>query len=395
MRDFATDFDHTDPIFNDQMTTITADLRKRCPLAHGEAHGGLWALSRYQDIMEVLHNHKTFSSEKDTTIPIIDDRMKALPLTTDPPEHTRYRRFFTSWLMVQRINQHEPLIRNLMNDHINAFIQDGACDLVPTLTTSFPSSVTALILGLAPKDWPLLTHYMQRILTTAVASDDEGNLKARQALIHYILKELEKRRIKPRNDLLSSLATPQSNGESLTSEEIINLMATMLTASYKPVADALGILLLYLAEHPDERQRLIDNPALITLAVEESFRYYSPFQFVGRHVAHQCVLHQQEINAGEKILLMLGSANHDETQFSEADDFILDRQPNRHIAFGYGIHTCPGAHLARVELRVAVEEFLRRIPDYRLAHSFENKFPPGQPHEVLTLPVTFSPGERE
>jgi cytochrome P450 len=188
MRDFATDFDHTDPIFNDQMTTITADLRKRCPLAHGEAHGGLWALSRYQDIMEVLHNHKTFSSEKDTTIPIIDDRMKALPLTTDPPEHTRYRRFFTSWLMVQRINQHEPLIRNLMNDHINAFIQDGACDLVPTLTTSFPSSVTALILGLAPKDWPLLTHYMQRILTTAVANDDEGNLKARQALIHYILK---------------------------------------------------------------------------------------------------------------------------------------------------------------------------------------------------------------
>lgn len=395
MRDFTTDFDHTDPTFSRHLTTITADLRKRCPLAHGNAHGGFWVLSRHRDIKMILRDYKAFSSQKDTVIPARTDQMKTLPFEADPPQHSLYRHLLTSWLSMQHIHRYEPLIRRLINEQIDTFIQDGACDFILSLAIPFPALVIARVIGLSSQEAPVFANYLKRILTSTTTDAREENLKARQSLVHYLLRKLGRRGLQPRDDFLSLLATSQLAGKPLTDEERINLMISLIIASYEPMVEALGSLLLYLAEHPDDRQQLIANPALIPLTIEENFRYHSPVQYVGRHIAHKSVIYQQELMPGEKIFLLLGSANHDETQFPDAERFHLDRSPNRHIAFGYGIHACPGAPLARLEIRIAIEEILRRLPDYHLAGSASYGFPTGHIYGVERLPVTFSPSEAE
>ncbi|GCE15717.1 cytochrome P450 [Tengunoibacter tsumagoiensis] len=394
-KDFGQDFDHMTPAFSHNMATVTAALRQSCPIAHSDKYGGFWILSCYNDVLEVLRDAKMFSSQKGTAIPEQEREIPSLPVESDPPDHTHYRSLLNSWLAARRITTYEDSIRQFVTEHINDFIEQGTCDLVESLATRLPISITPIIMGIEAKDWPIYIQYIKQIMLTEEESHTEENSKIRQSFLHYMLKEIERRRIKPRNDFLTTLVTAQSEGKILSGKEIVSMMLAMLAAGLEPTKNALGNLLLTLCEYPSLRQFLLADPAAIPLFVEECLRYNAPLQYVAR-TPHQCTaIHGQAIDADEKLFLLLGSANHDEGQFHAADQFLPDRQQNRHLAFGQGIHFCVGASLARLEMRIVTEEILRRLPDFQLCAPVQREFSVGQVYGPPTLPVVFTPGQVE
>lgn len=390
-RDFTTDFDHFDQAFIENMARVTAELRTRCPVAHGKNYGGFHVFSRFDDVMLALRNEETFSSKDGTAIPWIEREIRALPVESDPPEHTKYRNLLASWFVARRANRYEPVVRQLVTELMNAFIERGACDFFSALAMPLAASVVPPVMGFEAREWPLLTSYIKNVIATT----DEENIKARHSFIHYLFREMERRKLKPRDDFLTSLVRAEPDGKPLSGEEVVCLMITFLTAGLETTANATSNLLLCLCEYPRERQRLIDDPSLIPLFVEETLRYHPPLQYVGRNLTKDVCLHNQEMKAGEKVLLLFGSANRDETSFPDAEQFILERQPNRHLAFGYGIHFCIGAPLAKLQMRVVTEEILRRLPDYQLQGSIKRRFSLGQVYGAETLPVVFPPGKKE
>ncbi len=392
-KDFAADFDHQSQYFKENSDKITADLRQRCPVAHGNAHGGFSVFSRYDDVIQALHDDKTFASEQGTSIPHIDrQKMRAIPIESDAPEHAWFRSFLIPWLAVRKVNTHEPTIRKFVTELINGFIEKGTCDLVPSFAALLPIMVAPMSMGIDEREWPLYISNLKLIMETSETKNDEKDGKTRRSFMHHLLRETEKRRRRPRDDFFSALVAPRAGEKALSTEEIVGLILSMLTGGLETTITAIGNLLLSLCEYPDDRQRLIADPKLIPLFVEETLRRYAPLPYVCRNVTRDISVHGQGLGAGEKVLLLLGSANSDERIFPNADQFVLERQPNRHLAFGQGVHFCVGAQLARLQMRIVVEEVLRRMPDLqpcgRPQRSF---FAVGHAYGVAALPVVFTP----
>ncbi len=321
--------------------------------------------------------------------------MRALPVEADPPDHAKYRGVLIPWLAARKVNTYEAAIRSVVTELINAFIEQGTCDLIPALATPLPALVSPIFMGIAPKDQPLFLRYIKQIIEATEMQDKEKDIKIRQSFMHYLLKEIEKRKRKPRSDFFSSLIEAKFNDRLLTEEEIISLMLTILTAGLETSKNALSSLLLALCEHDGIRQRLMHEPALIPSFVEESLRYNAPLQYVGRTVNTPVSMYKCTMVKDEKVLLLLGSANHDEKKFAQPEQFIVDRAPNRHLTFGLGAHFCVGAPFARLELRIVAEEILHRLPDYRLAKEVKRAFSVDRVYGVETLPIVFSPGTIE
>lgn len=388
-------FDHMLPTFGDNLATITANLRAQCPLTHSTAHGGYWVLSRYDDVAKTLCDETKFGSQKGTAIPAVTRQMRAIPVESDPPDHTKYRSLLIQWLAARKVSTYEPAIRRLVTELINGFIEQGTCDLIASFALLLPALVTPVFMGIAQKEQPLFMSYIKQIIEATETKNAEKNSKMRQSFMHYMLREIEKRKLKPRDDFFTSLVTARFAGNPLSEEEIICLMLTLLTAGLETSKNALGSLLFALCEYTDARQRLLANPALIPLFVEESLRYNAPLQYVGRNSTSDLTIQENVFSADEKFLLLLGSANHDEKIFPNADQFIIDRRPNRHLSFGLGVHFCVGAPLARLEMCIVVEEFLRRLPNYQLRDSVKHTFSVDRVYGVATLPIVFTPGKVE
>lgn len=388
-------FDHMLPSFGDNLSIITANLRSQCPVAHSETHGGYWILSCYDEVTKTLCDETNFGSKKGTAIPAVKRQMQALPVEADPPDHTKYRSLLIPWLAARKVATYEPAIRRLVTELLNDFIEQGTCDLIASFAILLPALVTPVFMGLGRKEQPLFINYMKHIIEATETKNAEKNIKTRQSFMHYMLRETEKRKLKPRDDFFTSLVTARFDGNPLNEEEVICLILTILTAGLETSKNALGNLLFSLCEHSDARQSLISNPALIPLFVEESLRYHAPLQYVGRTIITDIAMQGQLLATDEKVLLLLGSANHDEQYFPHADQFIIDRSPNRHLSFGMGVHFCVGAPLARLEMRIVVEEILRRLPDYHLRTPIKRNFSADRVYGVETLPVAFTPGSVE
>ena len=394
-RDFITNFDHLHPSFGANLALITEDLRAQCPVAHSQAHDGYWILSRYNDITKTLCDEAGFTSKKGTTIPNVERQIEALPLEADPPDHTKYRSLLTPWLAARKVSTYEPAIHQIVTDLINGFIEQGTCDLMSSFCTLLPALSTPVFMGIERKERTRFMNYIQQIIEARAASNEEKEIKVRQSFTHYILKAIEKRKIQPRDDFFTSLVRARFDGEPLSEKEIVALVFTTLVAGLETTQKALGNLLLSIWEQPNARQHLISNPEAISSFIEESLRYDAPLQYVVRNVHSDTTMHGQLLKADEKIMLLLGSANHDKQKFIDADQFILDRSPNRHLTFGLGIHFCVGAPLVRLEMRIAVEQILRRLPDYQPCGSITRCFSNERGYGFEKLPVTFTPGNIE
>jgi cytochrome P450 len=330
-------------------------LRRECPVARSNKHGGFWLLSRFEDVRAAAIDWRTYTSSVAgvTAIPVITPRSEPmLPIEIDPPEHSNYRALINPLFAPDRVRDITPAIKALVRSIVARMAEDGAADVVPQFC--IPVAIRSLA---AFTDIPLedADRWVEWITRMFDISDRQAGAEASRQLVAYVDGLIAARRQMPTNDFISRLMAAELNGKRLDDHEIRSFMTVMFGAGFETTSDALSVMLDWLAEHPEALERLKDEPALIPTAVEEFLRFSSPIQVFGRNASHDVTLHGRQIGKGDIVGLGFGAANHDPAMFECPEEVRLDRSPNRHLAFGAGPHLCAGAGVARMELAATLE----------------------------------------
>jgi cytochrome P450 len=331
-------------------------------------HGGFWCLTRYADIHEAFQRPDLFSS-RITNIP--GREVDLLPISLDPPDHSKYRRLLNQPFNPVRMDGMNDRIRERSRELIDPILEEGRCDFVSGFAKALPTTIFCELLGL-PVD-ELDTFLEWNFVILHVHGDAAGLERQRRAndeLAGRLRALLEERKATGGDDLISMLIPLEVAGHSLTDDEIIRIAHLLFMAGLDTVTAGLAWSWKFLAEHPAHRQQIIDEPALIPNAVEELLRFFS-FVEVSRTVTHDMEFAGVAMRAGDRIMLPTSSAGRDEAQFPNAMTVDFHREPNRHLAFASGPHRCVGSHLARAELRTGMEEWHKAIPHYRITEDAE------------------------
>lgn len=389
--DWATDFDHLDPRIAEDPYPIYARLQKECPVAHTDRYGGMWIPTKYDDLAKIAHDTEHFSSSSAfvSDLPALDYVGPiAAPITSDPPYHTEIRRALLPPFAPGPINALEGHARAVCNRLIDSFIDRGHCDAAAEYAQHIPVALISKILGVPSSDGDLFRSFIHRILEDGPA-DPDGLLVAVSELLAYLKEQIEDHRKSPRDDLISYLLDVEVNGRRLEEHEIQGVLVLLVIAGIDTTWSAIGSSLLHLATHESDRKRLVDEPELMATAVEEFLRAYSPVT-MARRVAKDVEFHGRSMKAGERVLLPFPAGNRDPEAFEDPHEVKIDRKVNRHYAFGVGIHRCLGSNLARMEIRVALEEWLARIPDFYLTDPDGVTWSRGQVRGPRRIPVAWS-----
>lgn len=341
------------------------DLRTKCPVARTDAHGGFWLVSRYADVHEAALNTEIFSSAQGILIPMVP-RPLVPCLEQDDPEHRIYRRPMQSWFSPGRMAKLEETVRAVVTDLIDAVVDDHTGDLISAVAAPLPPIVIAMLLGLPEDEWAWFQTQSANWLTAGARGDMAGAEAAFNELAGFLGAQLEERRQVPRDDVLTDLVRIDVDGSPISTEVAVSLAFLILVAGYETTAGALGGLLYHVGRNPDIRDRLIAEPALIPSAVEEAVRLEAPLPGLGRTLRTDTVLNGVAMSEADKVMLLFAAANRDGDVFAEPEEFKVDRSRNQHFGFGVGVHRCVGAPLARLELKVALQEVLRRLPALRV-----------------------------
>jgi hypothetical protein len=393
VRDWATDFDVLARDYVTEPFGVWDELRKRCPIAHSSRRGSDWLPTRYEDVTAIAHDTEHFSSADVIVIPLEVERPEESvlpfgfpPISVDPPVHTWTRRLLLPWFSHRRVEGYEALTRNLCRSLIDDFVGVGHADASADYAQQIPVRVVAQILGVQAELADTFTGWVRDVLE--FADDMDRRIHAIEELIDYFLSQIEHRRSHPGDDLLSYLLQIDLDGTPLDEGVVLGVAALVLIAGVDTTWSAIGSSLWHLATNDGDRARLAGEPDLMPFAIEELLRAYSPVT-MARVVTTDIDFGGCPMKAGDKVLLNFPAANRDPEMFENADKVVLDRAYNRHVAFGSGIHRCAGSNLARMELRVALEEWLRRIPEFRLADGAEITWAGGQVRGPRILPVVF------
>ena len=367
-------------------------LREECPVArrNGESRGEVY-LNTYEDIFWAMRHPEYFTSED---MDLYLGEQPQIPLEVDPPEHTKYRRLLNPQFVPREIEKLEPEVRGTVRELIDGFAARGSCDFHEELATPLPSSIFLPLMGLPRKDLPTFLQWRDDNIRPDVEPGDfEGAERIRRRASHemndYFRAAIALRRDEPNDGLLSQIVQWKIDGEPLSERELLGMCHLLLIGGLDTVTATLDCMIAFLATHPEHRREIVDHPDRIPAAVEEMLRWLTPVMVVPRSIAQDVELRGVQLKAGDSVQLVLGSANDDEDEFGpSAVDF--SRDPNRHLAFGGSHHLCLGAHLARLELRVALDEFHRRIPDYTIADGAEIHYSLGI-RQAEHLPLVFDP----
>jgi len=375
-------------------------LREHAPVYWDEsADGGLWGVARYDDIMEVSRRPELFSSgqssrpERDSWIPSM--------INLDDPLHKRRRNLVNRGFTPRRVADHEPMLRRLANELLDAVSERGECDFVRDVARWIPMVVIGDMLGVEPEDRETLLRWSDELLGGGEVAEiaDDAKRRERQGATAqeywaYARRVLADRRERPRDDLMSILVHAEIDGDRLAEEEILQESLLILIGGDETTRHVMTGGLLALLQNPDEKRKLVRDPRRIPGAVEEMLRWVSPIQNMNRTLIRDTTLGGQRLREGDRLLLLYPSGNRDARAFPDPDRFDVQREPNRHVAFGgFGTHHCLGATLARLELRVLFEELLRRFPDVELATSAALPVRPGNFIVGLeSLPVRLGAG---
>ena len=360
------DFDHHAPDFSARKYELYERMRAECPVAHSAAHGGYWLLSRYDEVFAVARDDATYSSAREVVVPPTNVG-KLIPLQADPPELNRYRAFLIPYFSPAAMTRIEPFVRAVVDRSIDGFIARGEADIVAELANPVPSSTTMHLLGMDPADWHVFADPIHAAGYSRPGSPE--NLAATAEIVAFSKRledEVDARIAAPRDDMISGLIAAQSrDGRRTTRQEVIDLVRMVIFGGMDTVMAAVSNIFVALGHRPDLQARLRAEPGLIPTAVEEFLRYDAPVQGFARTVTRDVEICGQPIPAGDTVFMLWASANRDEAAFGpDAGDLVLDRSPNRHMTFGVGAHRCLGAPLARVELRIVLEQVFARLPDF-------------------------------
>ncbi len=309
------------------------------------------------------------------------------PISADPPLHTWSRRLLLPWFSHRRVDSYETLTRDLCRGLLDGFADQGHADAAADYAQQIPVRVIAHILGVPTELSDQFTGWVRDVLE--FADDPERRQRGMKGLLDFFIAESARREEEPGDDLLSDLLHAEFDGQRIERSIALGAAALVLIAGVDTTWSAIGSSLWHLATHEADRRRMVEDPEVMPLAIEELLRVYSPVT-MAREVTEDIDYGGCPMKAGDKVLMNFPAANRDPNEFPDADKVVLDRTHNRHVAFGSGIHRCAGSNLARMELRVALEEWLRRIPDFTLAEGAEVTWAGGQVRGPRILPVVFS-----
>ncbi|MCX8073584.1 MAG: cytochrome P450 [Candidatus Binatia bacterium] len=348
---------------------IYARLRAEAPVYHNPERN-FYALSRYDDVRDAMQDWQTFSSQGGVSL---EGSGKAPPMiiAMDPPRQTRLRRIISAAFTPRRVAEMEPQIRTLARRLLAPLLEQEEFDFIDDFSGKLPMAVIAHMLGVPEQDHDMLRAWSDLLLhrepndprVTPAGVEAAGNI------VRYFAQAAEERRQRPGADLLSALLEAEVEGERLSREEVLGFCFLLIIAGNETTTKMLGNAVDLLYRHPDQRARLVREPARIADAVEEVLRFEPSTQALARVATREVTLHDVTIPAGARLLLLIGSANRDERVIERADEFDVFRTPVAHLAFGIGTHFCLGASLARLEGRVALEEILKLMPDYEVDRS--------------------------
>jgi cytochrome P450 len=346
-------------------------------------------------IDEVFRCPEIFSSNMDAVD--LGNVRPMIPLQIDPPRHINYRRILDPLFAPRQMAVMEPAVAKLVHDLIDGFIGLGEVNLTDAFTIPLPSQVFLTLLGLPLSDLKtflrikdgLIRPHIDNPAAKTPEQQQQVRIDTAQETYAYFEKTLDEREVEPRDDLLSRFLVTEVDGVKLTRHEILDICFLFLIAGLDTVSASLECFFAYLAQHPEQRRELADNPAIVPHAVEELLRWESPVAGVPRVAVADYEVGGEKINIGDQVFCMIGAGNTDDTEFPDAHRVEFDREANRHIAFGGGIHRCLGSHLARMELRVALREFHSRIPDYELVPGAQLSYTPGI-RSIADLPIRWA-----
>jgi len=377
-------------------------LREESPIAWSNAHGGYWILSRYEDVATAVRDYATFASGRfagndgalagGIAIPSLPFRL--IPTETDPPDWERMRRLLNPVLGPTTVQRFRRSAQENTGRLIDNHVETGRMDLVKDLANPLPTMITLELLGLPASEWRRFAEPFNLFPSSPPGSQNRARAEHGMAWIYEQIQQATvDRRIDPRDDLISRAANANSGEDALTEDEIIDLLFNVLGAGLDTSTSLSSNAFWHLHRHHGDRDRLIDDPTLLREATEEFLRFYTPIQTQARTATRNCRIGDYEIAAGDRVLLALSGANRDPAAFEDPETFLLDRFPNRHLAFGMGIHRCVGSHLARLMFEAMVSTVLHRMPDYVVDETRAQRYPDiGTILGWTTMPVTFSPG---
>ncbi|MGH1492729.1 MAG: cytochrome P450 [Acidimicrobiales bacterium] len=391
--DWATDFDIGDPSYEANPYEIWDDLRDRCPIAHTERRGGAVLPTRYDDVAAIAYDTEHFSSRDTSVLPTPDDatRLVAPPITSDPPFHTDARRLLLPFFSPKEVAKLEKKTRSVCEELLDAietaaegnpaYIADAAGDYAQHI----PVRIIAHMLGIPESDEERFTGWAVMLFQEG-QTDNEIARTAIREILAYFGEEVARRREERSDDLISFLLDADLDGGPLTEKHILGTCFLLLMAGIDTTWSSIGASLWHLAVNPDDRDRLVAEADLMPTAVEEFLRAYAPVT-MAREVIAETEVNGCPMHVGDKVLLNFPSGNRDPEKFDRPDEVLIDREQNRHFAFGIGIHRCLGSNVARMEMQVSLEMWLDRFPKFALAEDADVRWGGAQVRGPREVPV--------
>jgi cytochrome P450 len=399
-------FDHHAPEHARRWAEVFKEMREQNPRPWSENYGGFWVASKYDDILNIAQRPQSFNSckrfdpatgeaEGGVTIPPFPSP-RTVPSETESPEWDGVRKFLNNRFSPKAVDRYRERARHLTTALIDRFIETGTFDVVDDLTNPLPALVTMEVFGFPLDEWPIFAEAIHKMVY--VPRDTPEFADAINGVMHFrtrVAEELERRRQHPADDLLSYFAAGQIDGQPLDLELILNISVNILAGGVDTTTALTSNVMVYLSRHPEKRQQLIDHPELLPRACEEFVRYFTPLQGLARTAKEDIDLNGWHFDKGDRILLAYGSANRDPDVFEDPEEVRLDRYPNRHIAFGAGMHRCLGSFLARMMFQTMVSEVLTRLPDFQVSEEGLQPYTSvGNVNGWIHIPATFTPGPK-
>jgi cytochrome P450 len=386
--DWIHDFDHTDPRWTEDPYLIWKELRAAGPVVHTERFLGCYMPTTFEAVKQITYDTEHFSSRRVVVRDVRPQTIPSPPITSDPPEHKPAKQLLLPSFTPEAVKKLEPRVRAICNELIDGFINDGGCDAAARYSRHIPVRAIAHMLGIPEADGDLFIKWIHEILEVGIRSQ-AVMMKAVGEVIAYFSTHIEHRKENPTDDLITTLMNARDkDGQPLPDAHVQGTLRLLLIAGIDTTWSALGSSLWHLAKTPADRERLVAEPELLPTAIEEFLRAYAPVT-MAREVVKETEVSGCPIKPGNMVLLSFPAANRDPAMFPDADKVVIDRKQNPHAAFGLGIHRCIGSNLARMEMTVAIEEWLKRIPDFKLDPAGKVTWSEGTVRGPRQIPILF------
>jgi cytochrome P450 len=400
------DFDQHTPEYRAGFPEIGHAIREKCPIAWSPNHGGYWVVTGHDQLTAIAKRHDLVSNYKDRdgsrpgfrgiSIPSVSAAPAGF-IEMDPPELLEYRRVLNPFLSPAGVTRWAPLIGDITRACIDDIIETGEVDFVDDIANVTPAVLTMALLGLPLADWVIYCEPAHaQVYTPPTSPQYERVIEGTMAMLARLSECVAEIRANPRPGMIKALVEAEINGEPLPDDGIVGTVMLLIGGGFDTTTSLLASSLNWLDGRPAERQRLLEEEGLIDTATEEFVRYFTPAQGGGRTITQDCEIAGHELQALDRVFLSYALCNHDPSVFPDPDEIILDRWPNRHAAFGMGVHRCIGSNLARAGFKMMLTQILERMPDYQVRPEgvvrYENI---GVINGYQHVPATFTPGHRQ